>query len=627
MCGIAGFKGQGNIENIESMINTLKHRGPDDTGISIDGDMFFAQSRLSILDLSALGHQPMSDSSESVNIIFNGEIYNFKEIRRELENKNYKFKSNSDTEVIIYSYIEYGLKCFSMFEGMFAIAIHDKRSGDLILSRDRMGKKPLYYFIKNKNIVFGSELKAIKKHPLFIKKISDIGLKLYLKHDYIPTPLTIYEDVYKLEPGSYLVFDKENKVHTEKFWDLNIKENINKDKNLRHYVEEFDNIFLQSIKRRMISDVPLGIFLSGGIDSSLIALYAIKLVKNPKDIKTFSIGFENKSFDETNFANEVATVLGTDHYSRIVKQDEVINIIEEVGEIFDEPVADASVIPTYILSKFSREKVTVALSGDGADELFLGYPTFQADKVVKLFLPILLFFKKFLIKIINILPFSTDNFSFAFKARKFIEGIHTDDFIRHNNWLGSFDDKTIKNILSNKYNDNENEFENYLNSKYSNYRKLGKNNSLSSLYLRTYLMDQVMVKVDRASMRASLEARAPFLDSKIVDFALSLPHSLKIKKFKTKYILRHIASKFFSKNIFKRPKKGFGLPISEWLRKDLKPILNEYLSKENIEKYEIFNYEEIKRLIDDHVQGKIERRKELWNLLTLHIWLKKNFDN
>jgi asparagine synthase (glutamine-hydrolysing) len=626
MCGIAGFKGQGSKENIESMINTLKHRGPDDTGISIDGDVCLAQARLSILDLSPLGHQPMSDSSESVNIIFNGEIYNFKEIRQDLENKNYKFKSNSDTEVIIYSYIEYGLKCFSMFEGMFSIAIHDKRNGDLILSRDRMGKKPLYYLIKDKNIVFGSELKAIKKHPLFTKKISDLGLRLYLKHDYIPTPLTIYEDVYKLEPGSYLIFDKENKVYTEKFWDLNIKENINKDKNLRHYVEEFDNIFLQSVKKRMISDVPLGIFLSGGIDSSLIALYAIKLVKNPKDIKTFSIGFENKSFDETKYANEVAKVLGTDHHSKIVKQEEIIDIINEIGYIFDEPVADASVIPTYILSKFSREKVTVALSGDGADELFFGYPTFQADIAVRFFLPILSFSRGVLNKFINILPFSTNNFSFAFKARKFIEGIHADDFIRHNNWLGSFDDKTIKKILSNKYNDNKNEFENYVKDKYSYYKKLGKNNGLSSLYLRTYLMDQVLVKVDRASMRASLEARAPFLDSKIVDFALSLPYSLKIKNFKTKYILRHIASKSFSRHIFNRPKKGFGLPISEWLRKDLKPILNEYLSKENIEKYGIFNYEEVKKLIDDHMQGKIERRKELWNLLTLHIWLRSNFD-
>lgn len=625
MCGIAGFKGFGGKKDIENMINTLRHRGPDDVGISINGEFFLAQARLSILDLSPLGHQPMSDKNGFVNIVFNGEIYNFKEIKKELENKNYKFKSNSDTEVIIYSYIEYGLNCFSMFEGMFAIAIHDKRNGNLILARDRMGKKPLYYFIKDETLVFGSELKAIKQHPLFIKKISELSLRLYLKHDYVPTPLTIYENVYKLHPASYLVFDSKGGINTNKFWDMDKVQD--KRGNINEYINKFENIFLQSIEKRMISDVPLGIFLSGGIDSSLIALYASKLVKNPKDIKTFSIGFENKSFDETKYAKQVADIIGTDHNVKIVRQKEVIDIIQEIGNIFDEPVADASVIPTYILSKFSREKVTVALSGDGADELFFGYPTFQADIAYKIFKPILPLFKTIINKTLNILPFSTDNFSLAFKARKFIEGLHQDNHIRHINWLGSFDDNMIHKILKPRIGDaKQHEYKNYIENKYLHYKKLGEHNGLSSLYLRTYLMDQVLVKLDRASMKASLEARAPFLDSKIIDFAFSLPHSLKVNNFKTKYFLRHIASKNFPKNIFNRPKKGFGLPISEWLRNDLKHVVDKYLSKDNIDKYGIFEYEEIKRLIDEHMGGRIERRKELWNLLTFHIWLDKNFD-
>lgn len=625
MCGIAGFKGFGSKKDIENMINTLRHRGPDDFGVSFSDEFALAQSRLSILDLSPLGHQPMSDKDDFVEIVFNGEIYNFKEIKKDLDNKNYKFKSNSDTEVIIYSYIEYGLNCFSMFEGMFAIAIHDKRDGNLILARDRMGKKPLYYFIKDKTLVFGSELKALKQHPFFTKKISDLSLRLYLKHDYVPTPLTIYENVYKLEPASYIIFNNKQELNIKKFWDID--KVYDEQLSLKEYASKFEDILTESIEKRMISDVPLGIFLSGGIDSTLIALYASNLVKNPKDIKTFSIGFENKSFDETKYAKQVADIIGTDHHVKIVKQKEVIGIIEEIGNIFDEPVADASVIPTYILSKFSREKVTVALSGDGADELFFGYPTFQADIAYKIFKPILPLFKTILNKTLNILPFSTDNFSLAFKVRKFIEGLHHDDYTRHIKWLGSFDDSVIDNILRNKEsNDKHGIYKTYIENKYSHYKKLGKYNSLSSLYLRTYLMDQVLVKVDRASMKASLEARAPFLDSKLVNFAFSLPYRFKINNFKTKYLLRYITSKNFPKDIFNRPKKGFGLPISEWLRNDLKHILDKYLSKENIDKYGIFEYKEIKRLIDEHIGGKIERRKELWNLLTFHIWLNKNFD-
>lgn len=620
MCGIVGFIGQGSENDINIMTDSISYRGPDDRGIFFKQGIGLGHRRLSILDLSPLGHQPMISDDGNVVIVFNGEIYNFLDLKNSYLSK-YKFRGGSDTEVILYLYLEFGDKVFSMIHGMFSIAIYDFRNKKLILARDRMGKKPLYWGLYDNTLLFASEPKALFKHEKFKKEIDLNSLNKYFQFEYIPTPRSIYKGLNKLEPGHFIEF-KNNNIKKIKFWDIKSE---NKKIDLNKAIERLDNLMSEAVKKRMVADVPVGIFLSGGIDSSAIAYYAMKNSKNK--IKTFSIGFQDKSFDELKYANIVSKLLNTEHYEKVLSEKDSIDVIYNISNLLDEPLADSSIIPTYLLSKYAREHVTVALGGDGGDELFWGYDTFVAHKLSFIYDLVPDFIKKIFIKSIDMIPTSFSNISLDFKIKKFMQGYTKNPLYRHFTWLGAFlpseRNKLFKNNILNQIKD-FNEFEDI-----DNYTKSFSENKgydiHSFLYQRTYMMDDILVKVDRASMYNSLEVRTPFLDTDIVDFANSLPITLKCKGLQRKYILKKLLEGKLPKEIIYRKKKGFGMPIAKWLRTDLKPLINELLNKDFINEQNIFNYDYIKVLVDDHMNKVRDNRKYIWTLLVFQMWYKRFF--
>lgn len=617
MCGIAGFVGGGTRENLEKMTRTLQYRGPDGEGYFFDAALGvgLGHRRLSIIDLGG-GKQPIFNEDKTVALVFNGEIYNFLELRKDLENRH-KFLTESDTEVIVHLYEELGEQVFEKLNGMFAIALYDIKKQKLILARDRLGKKPLYWAQFGNSIFFGSEIKALMRHPNFKKEINYSSLNKYLSYDYVPTPLSIWKNVQKLEPASYLVWEKE-KIVKGVFWKTSFGA---WDGSGAHALGHLDNLLNESVKMRLISDVPLGIFLSGGLDSSAIAYYAQKNSSVP--VKTFSIAFEEKSFDESAYARQAAKFLGAEHFEKRFFAKDLLNLVPRIAELLDEPLADASILPTYLLSQFTREKVTVALSGDGGDELFAGYPTFQADKLASLYEKIPAVFRKIILeKIIRSLPVGHSNFSLDFKLKKFLDGFGDLPKYRHQRWLGSF----LKEEKGKLFNSeiwqevkNQNEFEEADHYR-SEVKADTKQNALIYEYMRTYLMDEVLVKVDRASMFNSLEVRAPFLDYQLVDFVNSLPYNFKNRGWQTKYLLKRLMSSKLPKDIVFRPKKGFGVPLGEWLRKDLKDFCNQLLSKEEFSKSGFFNISCIEQLKNEHFSGKKDNRKLLWNLMVFQLW-------
>lgn len=606
MCGIAGYFGQGDRGILERMTTTLTHRGPDDVGFYIDGQLGFGFRRLSIIDLSPLGHQPMESNDGNIVVIFNGEIYNFRELRDELEKRGHRFKSKSDTEVIIYAYAEYGTRCFEKLNGMFAIALYDKKQQRVILARDRLGKKPLYWSRRGDTLMFGSELKALVAHPLFKKEVDTASLNKYLAYDYIPTPHTIFRGVYKLEPGHYLIYEKGSVAKTC-FWDVQFTTDF-AGADIADILKEMDKQLEKAVALRLVADVPLGIFLSGGLDSSSIAYYAQK-VSNEK-IKTFNIGFAEKSFDESNYARQVAKFLGTDHYEHTLTAQDALDVIPRIASIIDEPLADYSIIPTYLISKFTRQHVTVALGGDGGDELFFGYPTFQAERLfplIKAGAPLIRLFEK-------ILPISHAHFNTRFKIHQLLQGMDVSERYRHHSWMGTFLNSELQ-VTSYKLH----EFED-IDRYWEKIKKEPRWNQLVYLYLRTYLMDQVLVKVDRASMANSLEVRVPFLDYKFVDFTNSIHYRNKIKGLEAKHLLKQLMKDKLPHNIVYRKKQGFGVPLSAWFAKELKPFVLDILSPEKIKRTGLFNPDAVKKIVSEHVNNKADHRKKLWSLLTFQMW-------
>ncbi|MEK7650701.1 MAG: asparagine synthase (glutamine-hydrolyzing) [Patescibacteria group bacterium] len=618
MCGIAGFIGKGSLDDLESMRAAIEHRGPDDKGLYYRDGVGLAHTRLSILDVSEKGKQPMWNQAMTVAIVFNGEVYNFRELREELSlSKSRQFTTGTDTEVILALYEEYGEECFEKLNGMFAIALYDFRVNKLLLARDRFGKKPLYWGIFDGTFMFGSELKALLKHPSFRKEISLESLNKYLAYEYVPTPNSIFKDVYKLEPASCLSFQN-GEIKKKIFWRMSF---VQQDVSLGEALKVLDHKLEESVKRRLISDVPLGVFLSGGIDSSTVAYYA---QKNSKEkIKTFSIGFEDENFDESDYAKQVSDFLGTDHYSKILSAQDLLEMIPHIGAVIDEPLADASIIPTLFLSEFAKKHVSVALGGDGGDELFAGYPTFKAEKVAGLYSLIPSFIRnKIISKIVSKLPVSYGYFGLRFKAKKFIDGFGSATEYRHQRWLGSFvredREKLFKKEVWEKLKD-RNEYEeidHYL----GEVKNVSWSNKLIYLYLRTYLMDEVLVKVDRASMFHALEVRAPFLDFTFANYVNSLAYKYKSRMFTTKYILKKLMKDKLPENIIYRRKQGFSIPLAGWLRNELKDFCNEILSEQAIKKAGLFDFDYIQKLKEEHFSGQEDNRKLLWTLLIFQLW-------
>ena len=622
MCGIAGFVGRGDKKTLEQMIFAIRHRGPDSTGVWMGDGVGLAHARLAIIDLTPSGSQPMWNEKNSAVIVFNGEIYNFPKLREECITKGYHFRGNSDTEVILALYEIYGISCIERLNGMFAIALYDLTTKTLFLARDRMGKKPLYYGEFDGNMIFGSELKALLGHSSAKKEIDPNALSEYLALDYVPTPLSIYKGVCKLPPASILTY-KEGAISLQTFW-LPPREGVDL-LNEKDAVRELDKRLQGAVESRLVADVPLGVFLSGGLDSSTVAYYASRATKEP--IHTFSIGFNEVTFDESVYAEKVSKHLGTDHHHKMLSGEDSLRVIPKVFELLDEPIADASIIPTYLLSEFTREHVTVALGGDGGDELFAGYQTFQAEKAYK-YLSMLPFGlgSALVHGAVNLVPSSSAYMSNEFKLRKFLEGVDDPDMAkRHMRWIGTFTEEESAKILRPEiHNSITLDPYGFAKEYFDSSLLQDGHNKLLWVYQRTYMMDQVMVKVDRATMYNALEARAPFLDTNVVEFANSLPYSMKLHGVTPKYLLKRAMKGKLPRDIIYRTKKGFGVPVGEWLRGPLKEWGEGLLSEANIEKGGIFSPTYIRSLWTEHQSGKRDHRKKLWNILVFLEW-QRNF--
>lgn len=642
MCGISGLVvapgAQVSRRLLQAMNGTLARRGPDDEGYFVDeaGGCGLGHRRLSIIDLGG-GHQPLGNADGRIQVVVNGEIYNFVGLRDELKAQGYVFATQSDSEVVAHGYEAWGEDLFSRIDGMFALAIWDARARRLLLARDRMGKKPLYYaFVgpQRRTLLFGSEMKALLKHPEMSRDVSPSGLAQYLTYECLPEAHSIYAGATRVLPGRYLVWDRElGRVRHGEFWRMRFEDSPAapevEGKTEAELVEHLQGLIREATRARLISDVPLGVLLSGGIDSSTIAA-AMADVVPAGQMKTFSVTFEDKSFDESSHARKVAEHLGADHHEERLSPEVMVDILPEVADFMCEPLGDGSLIPTYLLSRFTRKTVTVALGGDGGDELFLGYPTFQADAVARyadaiLPLPAQEKVAGMLQAAANYLPVSRKNFSLDFKIKRFVQGLGFHPDFRHQAWMGSFMPHELRRVLLPGLAETA-----FLQDPYATVAKFREVSGArdyfdqaSYQYTRLYLMADVLVKVDRASMARGLEVRAPLLDTKVVEFACALPGAYKLKGLTTKYLLKEAARAWLPEEIVDRPKKGFGVPIAQWLRGPLKDFAHDLLHPAKIRREGFFQPDEVTRLLQEHQAGLADHRKPLWTLLAFEMWLER----
>jgi len=612
------------------MGHPLKHRGPDDEGeVILDSSevsVGLGHKRLSIIDLSPAGKQPMANEDETIWITFNGEIYNFREIRKELEGKGHKFRSHSDTEVIVHLYEELGTKCLERLNGMFAFALWDAKQKSLFLARDRTGKKPLHYCVHRGHFLFASEIKALLQHPLVSREIDLKSLNKYLAYEYVPAPNSSFKAIKKLEPGYCLLF-RGGAAVTSQYWDIPMEDYPISDRTEAQYIDELKELLERAVTARLeAADVPVGLFVSGGLDSGVVAAMARRAKEN---LQCFSIGFEEASFDESRYAQQVARSLGIKHHLKVFRAQEMLHMVERLPEILDEPLADPSILPLYLLSQFAAEHMKVVLSGDGGDELFAGYQTYQAHKLVTFYDALPGFIKESVKALAFRLPVSHKYLSLDFKIKQFLKGVGVSSEVRFFLWRGAFSNVERHALLRPEVRrelQNENAYEEI----YRYVRKSGLTKELERiLYLsmKLYLQDNNLVTVDRASMANGLEVRSPLLDRDVVDFVCRLPMEYKLNGLKTKYILKKVAEELLPRNIVYRKKKGFGVPLAKWLTGELREFMLDYLSQERIERQGIFHYPCVSQLINEQLTMKKDNRELLWTLLVFQTWYERYIES
>ena len=621
MCGITGFVDfhkRTEKKHLENACDTLVHRGPDDQGIAVFTGMHYhaglGHRRLSILDITSLGHQPMYNDDKSIAIILNGEVYNFMEIRTDLEKRGHSFHSHSDTEVIIKAYQEYGIHCLNQFIGMFSIALIDMSKNKFFLVRDRTGVKPLYYSFSNECLLFGSELKAFHQYPTFRKEIDINAVSLFFKYGYIKAPYSIFKGTSKLLPGNYIELDLvSKKFQIHQYW--NVLEYY--DKNSISIEEpdalmHLDKLLNSAFQYRMVSDVPVGVFLSGGYDSSLVA--AILQKNSNQKIKTFTIGFHEDKYNEAHYAKNVATYLGTDHHEYYCTTKEAQGIIPTLPYYFDEPFGDSSAIPTILVSKFAREQVTVALSADGGDEIFAGYSRYdQLTQISK--------YKRMVPGMVSKMVALSLQSSPGKNARlkkigKVIaagtDAEMSDELSRY------FSGKELKNLLTDLPQTEPLLIDSAVLPARADFM-----NSLLAADYKTYLADDILVKVDRASMSVGLEGREPFLDHRIIEWAAQLSSSLKYNGGNKKYLLKKLAHQYLPYEMMNRPKMGFSLPLNQWFRGDLKPYLYEYINQSSVRDSGVIDAAKAVKIRDHFIAGKTGYDTQIWLLLMFQMWWEK----
>jgi asparagine synthase (glutamine-hydrolysing) len=619
VCGIAGLVAASDGSPVDepalrAMTAALAARGPDGEGYHLVPGCGLGHRRLAIIDVEG-GHQPLYSEDGQIAVVCNGEIYNFQPLRAELESLGHAFKTRSDSEVLAHGYEQWGDGILDRIEGMFALAIWDANNRRLLLARDRMGEKPLYYApTPGGGLAFASELRSLRHAPGVSGDIDPSALARYLVFEYVPSPQSMLVGVSKLEPGYKLVARPGQPPQASRYWDLDFP-----DEDLRvNDVESATAVLLgelrRSVKERLVSDVPLGVFLSGGLDSSTVAALAAEV--RGRDLDTFSIGFEDPSYDESNEARRVAQHIGSRHHEDRLSPQVLLEILPAIGKLLDEPIGDGSIVPTHLLARFARKSVTVALGGDGGDELFAGYPTFQAEWLAQV--P----------GVANIaglaaraLPVKLGYFSLDFKLKQFAKGTGLDGPRRHQAWLGSFAPKdAVAALAPDVARAASGDLYDVIDRRLSHCHSRDRWDRLMYFYAKGYLADQVLAKVDRATMAVGLEGRAPLLDSKIVGLACRLTPHLRLRGMQTKFLLKRAMRGILPDATLDRKKQGFAMPIGRWLKGELRSFMEYQLAPSRIRDH--FEPSVVRKLIDEHIAGQADHRKPLWTILAFQTWLE-----
>ncbi len=620
MCGIAGIVSFGGVPSpskaqVQDMCEVIHHRGPDADGFDVRGGVGLGMRRLSIIDLSG-GNQPIFNEDDTILCVFNGEIYNFEQLRKELKNKGHKFRTQSDTEVIVHAYEEYGDTFPSHLNGMFAIALHDTRHNKLLLVRDHIGIKPLFYSFDGSYLVFGSEIKCLLASGLVERSLNLDGLGQFLAWEYLPGEMTLLKDVHKLEPASMLVIDLNNpQITPREYWDIPPEEDSSL--SAAEWEERVDTLLYECVQRQRIADVPLGAFLSGGVDSSLVAAAM-------PGAKTFSIGFDDPSYNELHWAQKVAKHLGVEHRDEVIQPD-ILELFDKLMFFMDDPIADFSIFPTYLVSRLAREHVTVALSGDGGDELFGGYETYLADAKGAQYQKLPAFIRRGLVEpLVRAIKPRPEKKGLINKAKRFVEGLDQPADLSHARWRIFAGEVAQAQLFTP-------EAASHLPTPLGHhirtlFAKAGQRHPLNkSLYVDTksYLCDNILTKVDRMSMAVSLEARVPYLDVDLVELAFAMPAEFKVAGGETKTLLKKVAARHLPEECVYRPKEGFSIPIKQWLTTTLRPLMEDLLHPRTIREQGIFQESHVEQLKKEHYSGRANHSHILWALIMFQSWQKR----
>ena len=617
MCGICGLVSLDGATApdpaaLAAMNDTLVHRGPDSDGTVIDGSCGLAMRRLSIIDLAG-GDQPIANEDGRIQVIQNGEIYNYRELMDELRGRGHTFSTHSDTEVMVHLYEEHGPGFVERLRGMFALALWDARHGRLVLARDRFGIKPLYYRVADGTMSFASELKALLRQPGFSREIDPQALESFLAFNSIPAPLTVFTEARKLPPGHTLVAER-GEVTIERYARPGpVRADEVRTESDEVLAEDLRERLRDSVRAHLVSDVPVGVLLSGGVDSA--ALTAMAAGESGYRVSTFSIGFEESSFDELAQARLVAKRYGTDHHELVLRPD-AVDLLPRLVEAFDEPFGDSSALPTFLVSQLAADTVKVVLSGEGGDELFGGYYTYVADRLA----PRVGRAAPFLRPLVELLPSSSQKVSFDYKAKRFMRGAHLPPVERHHAWKEIFSPEAQEELLSEpRISDPLDLYR----ARFAETEGAPELARLQDLDLGIYLVDDLLVKTDRASMAHSLEARVPFLDPVVAELALALDTKQKVRGFSKKRLLRKAVEPLLPREIVRGRKQGFSIPVAAWLRGDLEPFARDVLSPETIERQGYLNPDTVTRVLDDHVSGREDLSRQIWGLLNFTLWFDR----
>jgi len=606
------------LDVTREMLRTMRHRGPDGEGVFGDSQVALGAVRLAIIDLTG-GQQPIQNEDGSITIVFNGEIYNFASLRSQLERLGHRFATHSDTETIVHAYEEFGTECVQHLNGIFSFAIWDQPRRSLFIARDRLGVKPLFYAVTDDSVIFASELRVMLAHPRLTRQVDLVSFNDYLTFEYVPTPRSMIKGIRKLPPGHTLTVHG-GRATVEPYWDVRLERSESGRKSEREYERELLDRLEESVRRELVSDVPVGVLLSGGLDSSAIAVMAAR--HYPGTLQTFTAAFEDESFDESSFARVVAERTGAQHHEIVVSADRLLALVPKLGELVDEPLGDSSFVPTYLLSQLVQRHVKVALGGDGGDELFAGYPTYQAHRLVEYYEMVVPepIRRDIVPRLIGRLPTSFDNVSFDFKLKRFISARGAPVATRHHQWLGSFTPDETRSILEPwAYVEERDVFEIVT----QHQRRCAARQAVNQLLywdMKMYLEGDILQKVDRASMACSLEVRVPLLNHLLVEWATALPHDLKLRGFTTKYLFRKALRRILPPEITDRKKKGFNMPVAKWLVGPLRELVEDTLSESRLRADGFFRPAGVRRLLDEHYSRRRDNRKLIWTLLIFQLW-------